>query len=222
MMRPLVFGAAALTLSAGACRISPGGVPQLRPRTLWLRLHSYGSALRLCRSSLVGTGTHGAAWVRATGLRTTTLRTDSCLPSAARSPAITQRSQSWFRSRFMTTHPVIGGAKDTLLGNLPALPPRGGAALALEDSMTTLKSLMMVSALLVGGAGPFCATANELPDIGGWPPVAAASDPAASIPARTARHHGTRHHRMYMMSVNRTHKGSKLAPASNAKPQMKQ
>jgi hypothetical protein len=27
---------------------------------------------------------------------------------------------------------------------------------------------------------------------------------------------------MYMMSVNRTHKGSKLMPASNAKPQMKQ
>jgi hypothetical protein len=56
------------------------------------------------------------------------------------------------------------------------LPPRGGAALALEDSVTTPKSLMMVSALLVGGAGPFCATANELPDIGGWPPVAAAPD----------------------------------------------
>ena len=65
------------------CRISPGGVSQLRPRTLWLRLHSYGSALRLCRSSLVGTGPHGAAWVRATDLRTTTLRTDSCLPSAS-------------------------------------------------------------------------------------------------------------------------------------------
>jgi hypothetical protein len=32
--------------------------------------------------------------------------------------------------------------------------------------MTTLKSLMMVSALLVGGAGPFCASANELP-VGG-------------------------------------------------------
>jgi hypothetical protein len=84
--------------------------------------------------------------------------------------------------------------------------------------MTTLRSLMTVSALLVGGAGPFHATANELPDIGGWPPVAAAAEPAASIPARTARHHGTRHHRMYMMSVNRTHKGSKLTPASNAKP----
>jgi hypothetical protein len=27
---------------------------------------------------------------------------------------------------------------------------------------------------------------------------------------------------MYMMSVNRTHKGSKLTPASNAKPQVKQ
>ena len=29
-----------------------------------------------------------------------------------RRPAITQRGQSWFRSRYMTTHPVIGGAKD--------------------------------------------------------------------------------------------------------------
>jgi hypothetical protein len=84
--------------------------------------------------------------------------------------------------------------------------------------MTPLKSLMMVSALLVGGVGAFSATANELPDIGKWPPVAAAPDPAASIPARTARHHGTRHHRMYMMAVNRTHKGSKLTPANNAKP----
>jgi hypothetical protein len=88
--------------------------------------------------------------------------------------------------------------------------------------MTTLKSLMIVSPLLVGGAGPFCATANELRDIGGWPPVVAASDPAAPISARTARHRGTRHHGMYMMTVNRTHKGSKLTPASNAKPQMKQ
>ena len=84
--------------------------------------------------------------------------------------------------------------------------------------MTPLKSLMMVSALLVGGAGAFCANANELRDVGGWPPVAAAPDPAASIPARTARHHGTRHHRMYMMSLNRTHKDSKLTPGSNAKP----
>jgi hypothetical protein len=90
-----------------------------------------------------------------------------------------------------------------------------GAAFKLEEVMTTLKSLMMV-ALLVGGAGPFCATANELP--GGWSPVAAAQDPATPIPTRTAHHHGTKHHRMYMMSVNRTHKGSKLTPANNDKP----
>jgi hypothetical protein len=37
-----------------------------------------------------------------------------------------------------------------------------------------------------------------------------APDPAASIPARTTRHYG---HRMYMMTVNRAHKGSKLTPA---------
>jgi hypothetical protein len=88
--------------------------------------------------------------------------------------------------------------------------------------MTTLKSLVIVGALLVG-AGPFYATANELPDTGSWwPSVAAAPDPPTSIPAQTARHHGTQHHRMYMMTVNRTHKGSKLTPTSNAKPQVKQ
>ena len=39
---------------------------------------------------------------------------------------------------------------------------------------------------------------------------ATAPDPAASIPARTTRYYG---HRMYMMTVNRAHKGSKLTPA---------
>jgi hypothetical protein len=89
--------------------------------------------------------------------------------------------------------------------------------------MTTLKSLMIVSALLVGGAS--LAVAQNGPATGGQAPVAvgaagnpAASGTAASIPARTTRHHGTRHDRMYMMSINRTHKGSKLTPASNAKP----
>ena len=93
--------------------------------------------------------------------------------------------------------------------------------------MTTLKSLTIVSALLMGGAS--LAVAQNGPATGGQPPIAggaagntAAGGPAASIPARTARHHGTRHHRMYMMSVNRTHKGSKLTPASNAKPHMKE
>ena len=83
--------------------------------------------------------------------------------------------------------------------------------------MTTLKSLMMVSALVVGGAGPFCASANELPDESAVDRQVSAAPGPASIPARSARHHGTRHHRMYM-SVNRAHKGSKLTPASNAKP----
>jgi hypothetical protein len=42
---------------------------------------------------------------------------------------------------------------------------------------------------------------------------AAAPDPAASIPARITRHYG---HRMYMVTVNRAHKGSKLTPARQA------
>ena len=90
--------------------------------------------------------------------------------------------------------------------------------------MTTLKSLTIVSALLMGGAS--LAVAQNGPATGGQPPIAggaagdtAAPGPAASIPAR---HHGTRHHRMYMTSVNRNHKGSKLTPASNAKPHMKE
>ena len=89
--------------------------------------------------------------------------------------------------------------------------------------MASLKSLIMVSALLVGGVS--LAVAQNGPATGGQPPVAggaagnpSAPDAATSVPARTARHHGTRHHRMYMMTVNRTHKGSKLTPDSNAKP----
>src|SRR5262249_60759955 len=54
------------------CRVSPAGVSQSR----WL--HTYGSALRLCRSSL---GYTPSVW--ATDLHTTTLHTESCLPSAA-------------------------------------------------------------------------------------------------------------------------------------------
>jgi hypothetical protein len=84
--------------------------------------------------------------------------------------------------------------------------------------MAILKSLMIVGALLVGGGRPFCAIANELPDEPAVDRQVSAAPGPASISARTARHHGTRHHRMYMMSVNRTHKGSKLAPANNAKP----
>ena len=37
--------------------------------------------------------------------------------------------------------------------------------------MTTLKSLMMVGALFVGGAGPFCATANEAPPTSSAPTI---------------------------------------------------
>jgi hypothetical protein len=93
--------------------------------------------------------------------------------------------------------------------------------------MAILKRLMMVGAMLVGGtslavAQNSLATAGQAPLTGGAAGNAAAPGPAASIPARTARHHGTRHHRMYMMSVNRAHKGSKLTPASNGKPHIKQ
>src|SRR5215471_10817753 len=99
----------------------------------------------------------------------------------------------------MTTRPVIGRAE--VLGNLPASErggakgffavTRGSGALAVEGSMTTLKSLMMVGALLVGGAslavaqnGP--ATGSQAPVAGGAAGNPAASGTAASIPAQTA------------------------------------
>src|SRR5262249_56447827 len=93
---------------------------------------------------------------------------------------------------------------------------------ALEVSMTTLKSLMIVGALLVGTASLTMAQAevSSGPDGQLAASAGAADNPPAPRPgmsARAARHHGTRHHRMYM-SVNRAHKGSKLTPASDAKP----
>jgi hypothetical protein len=78
---------------------------------------------------------------------------------------------------------------------------------------------MMVSALLVGGAS--LAVAQNGPATGGQTPVdgaagnPAAPDTAAPVSGRSVRHYG---HRMYMMSVNRTHKGSKLTPDNDAKP----
>jgi hypothetical protein len=51
---------------------------------------------------------------------------------------------------------------------------------------------------------------------GYWAPGNPAAPGAiASVPGRTVRYYG---HRMYMMSVNRTQKGSKLTPDNNAKP----
>ena len=89
--------------------------------------------------------------------------------------------------------------------------------------MTTLKSLMIVGALLVGTTSLAMAQAegSSGPDGQLATSAGAADNPRAlgsGMSTRAARHHGIRHHRMYMMSVNRTHKGSELAPASNAKP----
>ena len=91
--------------------------------------------------------------------------------------------------------------------------------------MTTLKSLMIVGALLVDTTS--LATAQAAGSSGPDGQLATSAGAADNPPApgstsgtstRAARHHGTRHHRMYMMTVNRTHKGSKLTPDSNAKP----
>ena len=102
---------------------------------------------------------------------------------------------------------------------------RGSGALALEDfNGHPEKSLMTIGALLVGTTSLAMAQAegSSGPD-GQLVSAGAADNPPAlgstsGTSTRAARHHGTRHHRMYMMSVNRTHKGSKLTPANNDKP----
>jgi hypothetical protein len=83
--------------------------------------------------------------------------------------------------------------------------------------MTTMKGLILVTALLAGGTSLVFAQ-NDPPTTSQPPVGASATQAPGAASSRTARHHGTKHHRMYMLSVNRTHKGSKLTPASNAKP----
>jgi hypothetical protein len=87
------------------------------------------------------------------------------------------------------------------------------------------KGLAIVAALLVGGAS--VAMAQSGPATGGYPPVAggAAGNPAVPGPnvrATTPSHKATKHHKKMYMSSKGTHKGSKITPASNVKPQMKQ
>jgi hypothetical protein len=90
--------------------------------------------------------------------------------------------------------------------------------------MTTLKTLIVVTALVANGTSLVVAqngppTSGQLPVAGSASGTPAAPDLASGTSTRTAHHHGTKHHRMYLMSVNRTHKGSKLTPANNAKLQ---
>ena len=98
--------------------------------------------------------------------------------------------------------------------------------------MTTLKTLTMTSALLLGGVSLAIA---QGPPTGGYPPVGggaggnpatnpvtpgppgpgvipgAPASQAATSPTRTRiAHQPTKHHNKMYMSINRTHKGSKM------------
>jgi hypothetical protein len=86
--------------------------------------------------------------------------------------------------------------------------------------MTVLKGLTVLIALLAGGTS--LALAQNGPSTAGQPPMTDGSADSRAAPGPASHHHGTKRHRMYMMTVNRTSKGSKLTPASQAKPQMKQ
>ena len=82
--------------------------------------------------------------------------------------------------------------------------------------MTALRGLALAAALIVGTTSLAMAQAQGSSGPDGQRTDGAADNPAPA--SRGARHHRTKDHEMYMMSVNRTHKGSKLTPANNAKP----
>jgi hypothetical protein len=83
------------------------------------------------------------------------------------------------------------------------------------------ESLALAAALIVGTSSLAVAQAQGSSGPDGQATDGAADNPSApgsgssDASTRAARH---QHHRMYMMSVNRTHKSSKLPPANNDKP----
>jgi hypothetical protein len=81
--------------------------------------------------------------------------------------------------------------------------------------MNALKGLALTAALLVGTTSLAMAQAQGSGGPDGQRTDGAADNPASA--SRGARHDRTKDHGMYMMSVNRTHKNSKLTPASNPK-----
>ena len=85
--------------------------------------------------------------------------------------------------------------------------------------MTTLKSLMIVGALLVGTTPLAMAQAegSSGPDGQLATSAGAADNPPApgstsGTSTRAARHHGTRHHRMYMTRDTRSKPQQRLGP----------
>ena len=95
MMRALVLGAASLAISAGAASaqtVYPSGTAPL-----------YDYAGPASSASAPTTPLGYGPLIYAPQLFAPT----PAFPTPLR-PAITQRSQWWFRSRHMTTHPVIG------------------------------------------------------------------------------------------------------------------
>jgi hypothetical protein len=88
---------------------------------------------------------------------------------------------------------------------------------ALEIKM---KSLAIVAALLVGGTSLAMAQNGPPgPGVNPAPNTRQSAAPPTGAASGTRITHRTKHH-MYMSAKH--HKGSKLTPAGNAKPQMKQ
>jgi hypothetical protein len=112
--------------------------------------------------------------------------------------------------RGYTAAPLYDYAAPASLAPVHAAAPAYGPLVytpqVYAPTSTTSLSLMIFSALFTGGASLAVAqngtaTAGQLPVADGSAGNPAAPESTASIPARTAQHHGTPHDRMYMMLV---------------------
>ncbi len=108
-MDKLVLGVATLALSAGAA-----SAQAVYPGYGYAPPYGYGYAATAPLYDYAGPADVAPAPHGYGPLFTQHQSTRQLLPTQRRRwrPAITQRGPSWFRSRYMTTHPVIGGAKD--------------------------------------------------------------------------------------------------------------
>ena len=147
-----------------------------------------------------------------------------------------ERAARWPRPVVSSVTPKAGATSNNPLsgtaGLIGAFSPADAARLFGRRIMTTLKTLTMTSALLLGGVSLAIA---QGPPTGGYPPVGggaggnpatnpvtpgppgpgvipgAPASQAATSPTRTRiAHQPTKHHNKLYMSINRTHKGSKM------------
>jgi hypothetical protein len=89
----------------------------------------------------------------------------------------------------------------------------------LEIKMTTVKSLVVATALLAGGIS--VALAQTAPTTGGAPPADVVKTPSGAAAYTGSKAPAVKHHKKMFMSAKNTHKHKnlKMAPAAGTKQQ---